>query len=83
MADGSPGSLPGDATREMLTGLLTVDGGEPRDLDRLQPATYGACLNWPPVLCLALLVVSSVLLWFSIRPRKGVAPADDRAEPVS
>ena len=72
-ADGSVYAIPWGVPGEALTPLLTADGGDDADPDAL-PFTYQPRLNWPRCLSLAVLVVSTLLLWWSTRPRSDVRP---------
>jgi len=52
-----------------LAPLLTSQGGEPADIDALRPELSDR-LNWPRVLAVVMLVISTLLLWWSTRPRR-------------
>ncbi len=75
MADGSVQTIPWGVAGELLAPLLTADAGDTVDLDSL-PFQYRPRLNWPRCLSLAMLVVSTLLLWWSTRPRP--AATDNR-----
>jgi hypothetical protein len=79
LADGSVHSLRWGVPGRVLAPLLTAQGGEDADPDALVSA-YEARLNWPRILSLAVLVISTLLLWRSTRPRLQPADAAGSAE---
>jgi len=69
-ADGHVQAIPWGLPGKTLAPLLTVDGGEAVDPDAL-PSSYHSRLDWPRIVSLVVLVLSTVLLWRSLRPRPG------------
>ena len=75
-ADTSVHALPWGVDGEALAPLLTAQGGEDADPDGLA-FTYPRRLNWPRILSLAVLLISTALLWRSTRPASGGREAPD------
>jgi prepilin-type processing-associated H-X9-DG protein len=82
MADGSVHSQPWDFPVDLLVPMLTVDGGEKTDLNNLPLPRYRRRLDWPRVLSLVALVISTLWFWFSTRPRAGHT-GEDTPSPAS
>ncbi len=71
MGDGSVRAIPWNAPGDSLAALLTIDGGENVDVDNVPwpPDETRVRIQWPRVLSLTVLLVSTVLFYLSVHPR--------------